>query len=160
MKRIIAYIMLFACFFTIPAFADNSVNPEVDDNLIIAPEHGFGWKEDPNQVIPVPATTYFQWLKTDDSWHYTDLGSHHLYSYIMYNANDTRFVKAETYHKTTSGASLHGYSRARFETIFGVVHSGTDSDRQWGTGFSTATSLNAMEGGIACTYCGDDTTIN
>lgn len=127
----------------------------------VSDENAPGWTErsvDQNR-LKVASAKDFEWVLTDSSWYSTDLGSHYMKSYIMTNLNDTRFVRADVEHYDNDGEQeLLGYARARFETAFGSVHEGTDSGRIWGYGFSSAQSPNAMEGGIAHTYCGDEST--
>jgi len=158
-KTIQSFMSIFmalamACSVAVPAMAY--------DGKGSADESGPGWTESSSDRNRLSGTSInaFEWELTDSAWYSTDYGAHFLKSYIMYNLDDTRFVRADAEHYDNDGEQdLYGYARARFETIFGQVHEGTDSGRVWGDGFSSAESPNPMAGGIAHTYCGDLSTI-
>ena len=152
-SAIIAFSIIFLTTAT-PAFAITTI----DNNET---EKGFGWTESTNTTYNSSRSDreMFVWKLTGSDRVRTDNGTHRLRSYIMWNLNDTRYVKAETDHYKKDGSkSLHGYSRARFESMFGSVHSATDSGRVWGYGESIAVSPEAFAGGVARTYCGDHST--
>jgi hypothetical protein len=128
-------------------------------------ERGFSWSEEkrvmPRRTNLKAADDEWDWQLQSTKTFETDIATHVMSSYILYaQTSDYRWCKAETTHTSTSGKEAYGYSRARFETIFGKVVDGSDSGRCWRTGKSTAMTPLDNDGfsGIAHTYCGDRTT--
>lgn len=94
------------------------------------------------------------WVRTDDKDVSVAKGTINLKSYVMTLLNDTRLCKGVSKHS----AYFKGYVRARFETAFGEVITGSDSDRvisYYGTTAETPDNTLGTAGwnGVAHTYC-------
>ncbi len=110
------------------------------------------WSES-NSNIAAVSYSLPEWILYDTKDVTVDKGSINLKSYVMTLLNDTKLCKATTEHSSY----FYGYVRARFETIFGAVHSGSDSGRKmsyWGTTAETPGNDDAGGwNGVAHTYC-------
>ena len=96
-------------------------------------------------------------MLTDNSDINVTSGKINLKSYVMTFLNGTKLCKGVSTHSK----SFYGYVRARFESLFGVVVSGSDSDRKYSYYGSTAQTPDDTQGnvgwnGTAHTYCGTD----
>lgn len=114
----------------------------------------YEWSEvDESEVAEI--STYSSlpvWTLRDDKDVAVDAGTINLKSYTMVLLNDTKLCKGVTVHKS----KFEGFVRARFETIFGEVHEGSDSMRvisYYGDKAETPGSDVGGWNGIAHTYC-------
>lgn len=92
------------------------------------------------------------WTLRDTKDVAVDAGTINLKSYTMVLLNDTKMCKGVTVHSSR----FWGFVRARFETIFGQVHEGSDSGRVksfYGDTAETKDSISGGWNGIAHTYC-------
>ncbi len=152
MKKIISLVLSVALVMSmgITAFATNDISDSAERGFCIVES-----EESRNRVGRARST--YDWEVLDSKWASTSLGAHFLTSYILWTLSDTRYAKAETKHYDNNGdMALLGYSRARFESLFGIVISGSDSDRVWGYGTSVAETPKDVAGGVAHAYCGDE----
>ncbi len=95
-----------------------------------------------------------QWVLRGDGTYEFSNGKIRLLSYTMELLNDLKLCKGTTSHSNY----MLGYVRARFETIFGEVHEGSDSMRVRSYYGATAETpshpIDEGWAGIAHTYCG------
>lgn len=149
-KKVIA-VMIFAA-----ALASGKMTvhaqPEINES-----DMTYGWIEPlenkENLVLP-HSNGEADWILRSDKDVSTSAGVINLRSYTMTLLNDTKLCKAESKHKTY----FHGYVRARFETILGIVVTGSDSGRvETYSGTTAETPHNADTvgwNGVAHTACG------
>lgn len=117
----------------------------------------YGWIESlengESMVLPY-SDGEADWILRSDQDVPTSAGVINLRSYTMTLLNDTKLCKAESKHKSY----FHGYVRARFETILGIVVTGSDSgrvDSYWGTTAETPHNAETVGwNGVAHTACG------
>ncbi len=119
----------------------------------------YGWEEKvenketlQTRVFAVSAEP--SWKETDYKAVAVNYGTIYLRSFVMTLLNDTKLCRGVTTHST----SFQGYVRARFETLFGEVIAGSDSDRKisyYGTFAETPDNVaSGGWSGVAHTYCG------
>lgn len=84
----------------------------------------FSWSEEEGIMSRgvVLLTDDWDWQLQSTKIFETDTTIHKMYSYILDSqTSDYRWCKAYTIHTAKSGGTDLGYSRARFETVFGTV---------------------------------------
>jgi outer membrane protease len=143
----------------IPSTVVNAKEPIIEANDFENSNNG--WSEsvtssNANQLMGSLAVNYTPtWVLTATGSYSVASGTINMSSYVETFLNDTKLCKATTTHST----SLDGYVRARFESIFGIVITGSDSYRVSSFTGTTATSPANPDtegwNGVAHTYCGE-----
>lgn len=143
-------------FAAVACILSNGVSVAHAQNLSDEVAAAYEWAEDVESGITEMSdfTGEPVWTLREDKNVSLDNGKTlNLKSYTMLLLNDTRLCKGVTVHDSY----FKGYVRARFETIFGGVHEGSDSGRVESYYGSTALTPDSDAGGwngIAHTYCG------
>lgn len=154
-KNLVAAIMAM-CIFASSSIAGYAGNVKIcggwsDDKSMVQSQHSI------ISLKPRVGTMEFglpEWHLRDKQSGTVGLATVTLYSYTMELLNDTKHCKGVTSHSCYQ----YGFVRARFETIFGEVHKGSDTGRVFSYYGATAEtpSSGAADGwnGIAHTYYG------